>query len=82
MAFGLLFLAYPASYAGLRLTHVLVHSAVFTTEEGYHAHTSHWISAGADVRNRHMRSAIDRACHGFYRPLATLETAYHTLRHP
>lgn len=56
----LLFLGYPGSYAALRLTHVLVHSSFWTSEEGFHGHHIH------DLEGRPGLLTL-------YRPLITVE---------
>lgn len=59
---SVLFLGYPSSYAALRLTHVLVHSSMWSSMEGLDGHHVH------DVEGPPWLLAT-------YLPLITVETA-------
>jgi hypothetical protein len=58
----LVFFGYSSSYAALRLTHVLVHSSLWSSMEGLDGHHTHDVEGPPPLRTA-------------YRPLISVETA-------
>lgn len=64
---------YPTSYAALRLTHVLVHTSGWTSEEGVDFHHIHAIEASGPTAHAWLP---------LFRPLTWAETALQRRHQP